>query len=154
MKFYVAMSAALLLSTNMLTTSVMAADGMLNVKSSHNVKQTADRLVEILNNKGMTVFNRISHSDAAQRAGIELRDTELVIFGNAKAGSPLMLCEQSTAIDLPQKALVWQDAESSVWISYNDPAYLRQRHAISGCDAALDKISKALAGITKAAAAN
>lgn len=142
----------LIVSALIVSTNLMAADGMMNIKSSQSVKQTADRLVEILNNKGMTVFNRIGHSDAASGVGIDLRDTELVIFGNPKAGSPLMKCQQSVAIDLPQKALVWQDADSAVWISYNDPAYLKQRHAISGCDEALNKIGKALAGITKAAA--
>ena len=142
----------IVLASLLITTSVIAADGMVNVKSSQDVKRTADQLVDILNSKGMTVFNRISHSDAAQRVGIQLRDTELVIFGNPKAGSPLMKCQQSIAIDLPQKALIWQDADSAVWISYNDPAYLKKRHTISGCDEALNKISNALAGITKAAA--
>ena len=130
----------------------LAADGMINVKSNYNVQKTADRLENILNEKGMTIFKRIKHSESAAKVGVELRETELIIFGNPKVGSPLMKCQQSTAIDLPQKALVWEDNESTVWISYNDPRYLEKRHGISGCDEVLSKIEKALSGITKAAA--
>ena len=130
----------------------LAADGMINVKSNYNVQKTADRLENILNEKGMTIFKRIKHSESAAKVGVELRETELIIFGNPKVGSPLMKCQQSAAIDLPQKALVWEDNESTVWISYNDPRYLEKRHGISGCDEVLSKIEKALSGITKAAA--
>jgi uncharacterized protein (DUF302 family) len=80
-----------------------------------------------------------------------MRETELIIFGNPKVGSPLMKCQQSVAIDLPQKALIWEDDESKVWISYNDPRYLEKRHNISGCDEVISKIDKALSGITRAA---
>ena len=100
----------------------------------------------------MTIFNRIKHSEGAGKVGIKLRDTELIIFGNPKVGSPLMKCQQSVAIDLPQKALIWEDEKHNVWISYNDPQYLVKRHNVSGCEEIVDKISKALAGITKAAA--
>ena len=130
----------------------MAADGMINVQSDFNVKETTDRLESILNEKGMTIFNRLKHSESAGKVGIELRETELIIFGNPKVGSPLMKCQQSVAIDLPQKALIWEDHESKVWISYNDPTYLVKRHGISGCGEVLSKIKKALSGITKAAA--
>ena len=130
----------------------MAADGVINVQSAFNVQETADRLENILNEKGMTIFNRIKHSESADKVGIELRETELIIFGNPKVGSPLMKCQQSIAIDLPQKALIWEDHESKVWISYNDPDYLEKRHNISGCEAVISKIKKALSGITKAAA--
>ena len=130
----------------------MAADGVINVQSSFNVQKTADRLERILNEKGMTIFMRIKHSESAGKVGIEMRETELLIFGNPKVGSPLMKCQQSVAIDLPQKALVWEDHESKVWISYNDPRYLEKRHGISGCEEVISKIKKALSGITKAAA--
>lgn len=130
----------------------LAADGMINVQSDFNVKETADRLESILNEKGMTIFNRVKHSESAGKVGIELRETELIIFGNPKVGSPLMKCQQSVAIDLPQKALVWEDHASKTWISYNDPTYLEKRHGISGCGEVISKIKKALAGITKAAA--
>jgi len=130
---------------------VAAADGVVDVPSTFNVEETADRMVSILNKKGMTVFNRIKHSESAAKVGIELRKTELIIFGNPKVGSPLMACQQSVAIDLPQKALIWEDHNAKVWISYNDPRYLEKRHNISGCEEAIAKIEKALAGIAKSA---
>ena len=131
---------------------VLAADGVIKVKSAFSVKETADRMETVLNKKGMTIFKRIKHSEGAAKVGITLRDTELIIFGNPKVGSPLMKCQQSVAIDLPQKALIWQDKKNKVWISYNDPKYLKKRHNIKGCEEVLSKIDKALAGITKAAA--
>jgi uncharacterized protein (DUF302 family) len=131
---------------------VAAADGVVDVPSSFNVEETADRMVDILNKKGMTIFNRIKHSESAAEVGIELRNTELIIFGNPKVGSPLMVCQQSVAIDSPQKALIWEDDNAKVWISYNDPRYLEKRHNISGCEGAIAKIEKALASIAKAAA--
>ena len=131
--------------------SVMAAEGVITIPSSFGVKETADRMEQILIKKGMTVFNRINHSKGADKVGIELRPTELLIFGNPKVGSPLMKCQQSVAIDLPQKALIWEDENSKVWISYNDQKYLEKRHVISECAAVIAKIEKALAGITKAA---
>lgn len=132
--------------------SLMAAEGVVNVQSAFNVKKTADRMENILQKKGMTVFKRINHSAAAAKVGIELRDTELIIFGNPKVGSPLMKCQQSIAIDLPQKALIWENDENEVWISYNNPGYLEKRHAVAGCEKVLLKVEKALAGISKAAA--
>jgi len=130
----------------------MAAEGLINVQSDFNVKETTDRLENILNEKGMTIFNQINHSDAAQKVGVELRKTRLIIFGNPKVGSPLMQCQQSIAIDLPQKAIIWEDDKSKVWISYNDPRFLGKRHNIIGCDEVITKVEKALSGITKAAA--
>lgn len=134
------------------STPLLAADGVIDVQSAFNVEETTNRLESILNEKGMTIFARVYHSQAAANVGIELRPTELIIFGNPKVGSPLMQCQQSVAIDLPQKALIWEDGESHVWISYNDPGYLQKRHDIPGCGEILSKIEKALAGITKAAA--
>ena len=113
---------------------LMAAEGLINVQSDFSVRETTDRLENILNEKGMTIFNQINHSDAAQKVGVELRKTQLIIFGNPKVGSPLMQCQQSVAIDLPQKAIIWEDDQSKVWISYNDPRYLGKRHNINGCD--------------------
>ena len=131
---------------------VLAAEGMVNVQSAFSVAETAERLEKILSNKGMTVFNQINHSEAAQKVGVVLNDTRLIVFGNPKVGSPLMRCQQSVAIDLPQKAVIWEDAQSQTWISYNDPRFLEKRHNITGCEEVLAKIEKALAGITKAAA--
>lgn len=130
----------------------MAADGLINVQSAFSVKETTERLENILNEKGMAIFNQINHSDAAQKVGIDLRETRLIIFGNPKVGSPLMQCQQTAAIDLPQKAIIWEDDKSNVWISYNDPRYLEKRHHIVGCGEVITKIEKALSGITKAAA--
>jgi uncharacterized protein (DUF302 family) len=130
---------------------VVAADGIVNVLSDFSVKETADRMENILNKKGMTIFKRIKHSEGANKVGIELRKTELIIFGNPKVGSPLIKCQQSVAIDLPQKALIWEDDTAKVWISYNDPRYLEKRHGISGCEEVISKIEKALATITKSA---
>ena len=131
---------------------LMAADGLINVQSDFSVKETTARLENILNEKGMTIFNQINHSDAAQKVGVDLRTTQLIIFGNPKVGSPLMQCQQNVAIDLPQKAIIWEDDKSKVWISYNDPRYLGKRHNIIGCDEVITKVEKALSGITKAAA--
>jgi uncharacterized protein (DUF302 family) len=89
--------------------SVSAEPGLINLKSSHDVKNTADRLETVLKEKGMNVFLRINHTEGARKVGQELRPTELVIFGNPKVGTPLMQCGQTVAIDLPQKALIWQD---------------------------------------------
>jgi uncharacterized protein (DUF302 family) len=131
---------------------VNAADGMLDIQSQLSVEDTADRLETILEEKGMTVFNRIRHSESAAKVGIELRDTQLVIFGNPKAGSPLMKCQQSMAIDLPQKALIWQDDNGEVWISYNDLRFMEKRHNIQGCEKVIAKVSGILAMVTTAAA--
>lgn len=130
----------------------MASDGMVNVQSNFNVEETADRMESILKEKGMTVFNRIKHSEAAAAVGIELRNTELILFGNPKVGSPLMKCQQSAAIDLPQKALIWEDDKATVWISYNNPRYLEKRHNITGCEEVISKIERALAGIAESTA--
>lgn len=132
---------------------VPAADGVVTIPSSHTVEETGARLELILREKGMTIFNHIKHSEAAAGVGIELRHTELILFGNPKVGSPLMKCQQSVAIDLPQKALIWEDADARVWISYNEPGYLQKRHNITGCEEVLSKIEKALAGITGSATA-
>jgi len=133
------------------TVYLYAADGLVNVPSIFSVEKTADRIESILKDKGITIFNRIKHSEGASKIGIELRDTELIIFGNPKLGSPLMKYQQSVAIDLPQKVLIWEDDNAKVWISYNDPRFLEKRHNITGCEEVILKIEKALAGIAKAA---
>jgi uncharacterized protein (DUF302 family) len=132
--------------------SGMAADGVISISSAHDVEATADRLENILAQKGMTIFKRVDHSGGAANVGIDLRKTELIIFGNPKVGSPLMQCRQIVALDLPQKALIWEDEHGNVWISYNDPQYLQKRHNVQGCEKVFVKIEKALAGLTKAAA--
>ncbi len=136
----------------LIASSISAADGMVNVQSSFSVQETVNRLERILEEKGMTLFARIDHSGGASNAGMELRDTELLIFGNPKIGSKLMRCQQSIAIDLPQKLLVWKDENSDVWISFNDPAYLATRHELAGCEEIIQKINGALLGISRSAA--
>jgi uncharacterized protein (DUF302 family) len=134
-----------------IVSTAAAGNGLISVKSSHDVKATADRLENILNQKGMTVFIRINHSAGARKVGKTLRPTELVVFGNPKIGTPLMQCSQSVAIDLPQKALIWQDDKGQVWLSYNDPNYLAQRHGLTGCAQVIKKVEKALSNFAKAA---
>ncbi|WP_319548307.1 DUF302 domain-containing protein [Desulfogranum marinum] len=134
-----------------MTVSAQAVDGTVNVASSFSVQATADRLEIIMQKKGLTVFNRIKHSEGAKLAGIDLRKTELLIFGNPVVGAPLMKCQQTVAIDLPQKMLVWEDKDGKVWITYNSPQYLRDRHTISGCDKIIAKLEKVLASISLSA---
>lgn len=125
--------------------------GLVVVKSNHSVKDTTDKLEAVLKSKGMTVFTRIDHAAGAKKVGKELRPTELVIFGNPKIGTPLMQCAQSVAIDLPQKMLIWQDDKGSTWLGYNDPAHLKKRHNIEGCDPILKKVTGALGKFAAAA---
>lgn len=137
--------------TALISAPVMADNGIITVQSNHDVATTADKLESVLNNKGMTVFTRINHAEGAKKANLELRPTEVVIFGNPKVGTPLMLCSQTTALDLPQKALIWEDEKGQTWLSYNDPEYLKERHNIEGCDAVIGKVKGALAKFAGAA---
>jgi uncharacterized protein (DUF302 family) len=109
----------------------MAVDGLTTLRSNHGPKDTMDRLEAAVTTRGMTIFARIDHAAGARDAGLSLRPTELLIFGNAKAGTPLMQAAQSIGIDLPLKALVWQDASGDTWISYNDPSWLANRHTLA-----------------------
>lgn len=131
--------------------AALAGNGLVNVASRHDVQNTADRLESVLKQKHMTVFARIDHAAGAAGVGKTLRPTQLIIFGNPKVGSPLMLCRQQAGIDLPQKALIWEDAAGKVWLSYNDPAYLSGRHGLSQCAPVIEKITKALAKFAQAA---
>ncbi|WP_018404201.1 DUF302 domain-containing protein [Marinobacter gelidimuriae] len=132
----------------------LAADGLIMVKSNHSVAATADRLEAALSKNGMTIMNRINHAAGAESVNMELRPTELVIFGNPKVGTPLMQCSQTVAVDLPQKALIWEDENGQVWLGYNDPQYLKIRHAIEGCDPVLAKVEAALKNFARAATAD
>ena len=129
----------------------LAGNGLITVKSNHDVAATADRLENALKTKGMTVFARINHAEGARKVGKQLRPTQLVIFGNPKVGTPLMQCSQSIAVDLPQKALIWEDDKGQAWLSYNDPDYLAKRHGITACGEVLAKVTKALQNFAKAA---
>lgn len=129
----------------------MAQTGLISVKSPHDVATTIDKLTVVLESKGMSIFGRVNHTANAQKVDLSLRPTELLIFGNPAIGTPLMNCAQSVALDLPQKMLAWQDEEGNTWLGYNDPEYLKNRHAIEGCDEVLAKVSGALANFAKAA---
>jgi uncharacterized protein (DUF302 family) len=105
-------------------------NGLVSLKSAFPVKETVDRLARLLESKGLTVFCRIDHAANAVSAGLQLRPTEVLIFGNAKGGTPLMQATQTIGIDLPLKALAWQDATGQTWLAYNDPVWLNARHGI------------------------
>jgi|ERR1700722_18066385 len=106
-------------------------NGIVNKPSKHSVEQTVEALSNILKSKGVAVFALIDHSGEAEKVGLKMRPTKLLIFGNPKAGTPLMLASPSSAIDLPLKILVWEDAQGKVWVSYNSPEYLRKRHGLA-----------------------
>jgi uncharacterized protein (DUF302 family) len=129
----------------------MAADGLTTIQSANGPKETMNKLEVEVKAKGMTVFARIDHAAGAAQVGLPLRPTELLIFGNAKGGTPLMQSMQMIGIDLPLKALVWQDASGNTWLSYNDPSWLAKRHGlgreteatVSAMTAALDTVASA-----------
>jgi uncharacterized protein (DUF302 family) len=104
--------------------------GIVNVLSHHTVDQTVEKLKAILDEKGVTLFALVDHSGEAEKVGMKMPPTKLMIFGSPKAGTPLMLAAPSVAIDLPLKILVWEDGENNVWISYNSVAYLEERHGL------------------------
>lgn len=126
-------------------------NGLKTVSSNHNVRITTDCLEDILKEKGMNVFARIDHAAGAKKIGENLCPTELLIFGNPQTGTPLMQSQQTVAIDLPQKMLVWEDAQKNVWLSYNDPDYLAHRHDINDCNELINKINTTLDNIARQA---
>ncbi len=134
------------------STLASAVDGLIAVKSPHGAKETMNRLEEIVKQRGLNVFARIDHAAGAAKVGKSLRPTEVLIFGNPQGGTPFMECAQSVGIDLPLKALVWEDPSSQVWLGYNDPAYLGQRHGVQQCPV-VENMRKALAAIAEAAVA-
>jgi uncharacterized protein (DUF302 family) len=132
----------------------MAADGLITLPSNYGPKETMDRLEAEIRASGMVVFARVDHAAGAAQAGLSLRPTEVLIFGNAKAGTPLMQAEQTIGIDLPLKALVWQDANGKVWLSYNEPSGLAQRHGLpAGTNAMIDTMADGLRGLASKATA-
>jgi uncharacterized protein (DUF302 family) len=108
--------------------SAITVPGFVSKPSKYSVPETIARLSAILKTKGIAIFALVDHSGEADKAGLKMRPTQLLIFGNPKGGTPLMLAAPSVAIDLPLKALVWQDEEGKVWLSFNSPDYLQQRH--------------------------
>ena len=108
----------------------VANNGIVDKPSKHSVEQTVEALTSILKSKGVAVFALIDHSGEAEKVGLKMRPTKLLIFGNPKAGTPLMLASPSSAIDLPLKILIWEDNQGKVWLSYNSPEYLKERHGL------------------------
>jgi uncharacterized protein (DUF302 family) len=126
-------------------------EGLTTIASSFGPKETMDRLEAEIHGKGMTVFARIDHGAGAADAGLELRLTNLIIFGNARGGTPLMQTSQTSGIDLPLKALVWQDAAGKTWLSYNEPRWIVQRHGLGVRAEIVDKMAAALSAISRKA---
>jgi uncharacterized protein (DUF302 family) len=112
----------------------MAPDGLNTIESRYGPEETMNRFEAEVRARGMTVFAHIDHAAGATAVGLSLRPTELLIFGHAKTGTPLMQSTQTFGIDLPLKAMVWQDASGTTWLSYNDPAFLARRHGLDGAD--------------------
>ena len=131
----------------------MTAPGLTTIPSNHGPQDTMNRLEAAVKAKGMMVFSRIDHAAGAVSVGRSLLPTELLIFGNANAGTPLMQAVRTIAIDLPLKALVWQDAAGRTWLGYNDPAWLATRHGLDGAtDAVITQMTRVLDEVAKAAA--
>lgn len=130
----------------------MAADGLITIKSSYGPQETADKLQATVKSKGMTVFAQIDHAAGAAAAGLPLRPTHVILFGNARGGTPLMQSAQTSGIDLPLKALIWQDASGDTWLSYNDPEWIARRHGLGqAVEASLKAMSEALHALASAA---
>lgn len=129
-------------------------DGLVRKASPHGVGETLDRLEEVLTGKGITVALRWRHGERAGNVDIPLRETEVMVFGNPAIGSHLMTSRQTAGIDLPMKALAWRDADGRVWLAYNDPRYLAERHGINDREEVLARMSGALDKLTDAAIAD
>lgn len=150
--FRAAVSVVLVTLLAGLSLAAQAADGLIAVKSPHSVADTATRFVTVLQARGLKLFARVDHAAGAASINQMLRPTEVLIFGNAQGGTPFMVCQQTVGIDLPLKALIWQDEAGQVWFGYNDPAWIAARHGASTCPV-VPNLTKALAGLAAAAAA-
>jgi uncharacterized protein (DUF302 family) len=118
-----------------------AGEGIISKASKYSVPETLDRVDALLQSKGIKIFVRVDHSGEAEKVGLKMAPTQLLIFGNPKGGTPIMVAAPTSAIDLPLKALAWQDSEGKVWLSYNDPEYIKKRFALT------DDQIKTIAGI-------
>lgn len=131
---------------------VPTATGFVSVKSPHSVDETVTRLEQALEDNGLTIVATVDHAENAASAGLELPPTTLILFGNPQAGTPLMQQQQTIGIDLPQKMLVWQE-DATVYVGYNDPVYLAERHGLDAQSEAVTMIAGALANLAEAAVA-
>jgi uncharacterized protein (DUF302 family) len=127
-------------------------EGLTTIRSNFGPSETMNRIVAGINVRGMSVFARIDHAAAAAEVGLTLRPTEVIIFGNPRGGTPLMQANQTIGIDLPLKALVWQDAAGKTWISYSEPDWIVKRHGVGGADRVVSAMSSALKAIASEAA--
>jgi uncharacterized protein (DUF302 family) len=127
-------------------------EGLTTIISKFDPKETMDRLEAEVRARRLTVFARIDHAAGAAEVGLTLRPTELIIFGNARGGTPLMQASQTAGIDLPLKALVWQDAAGKTWLSYNEPSWIVQRHGLGVRAEIVDNLTAALSAIARKAA--
>jgi uncharacterized protein (DUF302 family) len=133
--------------------SFTIVEGLTTVPSHFAPKETMDRVETEIGERGLNVFARIDHAAGAAEVGLTLRPTELIIFGNARGGTPLMQSVQTVGIDLPLKALVWQDAAGKTWISYNEPGWIAHRHGVSDAQPVINKMADLLSAILRKAAA-
>jgi uncharacterized protein (DUF302 family) len=131
--------------------SLRVIEGLTSIQSSFGPKATMDRLDAEIRAKGLNVFARIDHAAGAAEVG-PLAPTDLIIFGNARGGTPLMQSVQTVGIDLPLKILVWRDAANNTWISYNEPSWIAQRHGVAGAESTIDKMADLLSAIAREAA--
>ena len=144
--------AALTAAISLWGVQAMAADGLTTIKSRQGPKQTMERLEAAVKAKGLTVFARIDHAAGAESVGLPLPPTAVLVFGNARGGTPLMQAAQTIGIDLPLKALVWQDAAGKTLLSYNDPGWIAKRHGLGHeVEATVGALSTVLSGLAKAA---
>ena len=127
-------------------------EGLTSIRSRFGPKETMDRLEAEIRAQGMTVFARIDQAAGAAEVGLTLRPTELIIFGNARGGTPLMQAVQTVGIDLPLKVLVWQDAANKTWLSYNEPGWIVQRHNVANAEQVVSKMTAALREMLRKAA--
>jgi len=135
-----------------LASGAQAAEGLVKLESPHSAEETMDRLERTVEARGLNVFARIDHAAGAERVDMALRPTQLLIFGNPQGGTPLMQCAQTVGIDLPLKALVWEDADGRVWLGYNDPVHLATRHGADDCPVA-GKLRNAVSKLAERAVA-
>lgn len=141
-----------LLGIALSVSSALASDnGLITKPSKYPVAETLTRLEGVLKSKGMSIFARIDHAAEAEKVGLQMRPTQLLIFGNPRGGTPLMMTSPTTAVDLPLKALAWEDANGKVWLSYNAVSYLRSRHDIHGKDDLIKNLEGALDAMTNKA---
>ena len=129
----------------------MAVDGLTTIASNYAPKETMDRLEAAVKARGMTVFARVDHAAGAQAVGLPLRPTQMLIFGNPRAGTPLMQAQQTVGLDLPLRGLAREDEEGKAWLTYNDPSYLARRHGVAGQEATVRAMTAGLQALARAA---